>query len=326
MAAHADAGSRGEALRAYERCRRVLAKELGVQPAAETETAYLDLLGDEPGPRSEAPLPVPRLALPSPPRGLSSQLVDREAEAKALGEAWARPRAAALAAELRQPYYLRRTRAWQATVAVIDGRPVDAEHAAGQALAVWRSEVHPDAQAWSAVHLGVLRILQGRAGQVGEAVRELADAYPMVPSYRCLAAPCGAVEGRREQAWAAFSRFAHDGFTSPPVDSQWLFGVVALAETCAVLNETTPAEALYELLARFADRLVVLDAFGGGGGGFAGPVAHLGLLAAALGRNGQATTYFDGAAEAASRFGAPPWAVRSEAARERLSVPGRREQ
>ncbi len=54
MQAHAGAGNRGEALRAYERCRRVLAEELGVNPSAATEAAYVALLGDEP----EPPAPV----------------------------------------------------------------------------------------------------------------------------------------------------------------------------------------------------------------------------------------------------------------------------
>ena len=229
-------------------------------------------------------------------------------------------RAGALATELRQPYYLWRARAWEATVAVIDGRVVDAERAAGTAMAVWRGEVHPDARAWSVVHLAVLRLLQRRAGQAAGAVRELAAAYPMVSTYRCLAALVAAQDGRREEAWAAFSRFAHDGFTSPPVDSQWLFGVAALAETCALLDDATPAEALFELLVPFADRLVVLDAFGGGGG-FLGPVAHhLGLLAATLGRMGEAETYFDAAVEVAARFGASAWVAWAEAARERLFV------
>lgn len=48
MEAHAGSGNRGEALRAYERCRRVLAEELGVNPSPATEAAYLALLGDEP--------------------------------------------------------------------------------------------------------------------------------------------------------------------------------------------------------------------------------------------------------------------------------------
>ncbi len=45
MQAHAAAGSRGEALRTYERCRRLLAEELGVGPAAPTQALYLQLLG-----------------------------------------------------------------------------------------------------------------------------------------------------------------------------------------------------------------------------------------------------------------------------------------
>jgi len=45
MAAHAASGNRGEALRAYQDIRRLLAEELGVDPAPDTEAAYLDLLG-----------------------------------------------------------------------------------------------------------------------------------------------------------------------------------------------------------------------------------------------------------------------------------------
>jgi DNA-binding SARP family transcriptional activator len=45
MRAHAAAGDRAEAIRAYERCRRLLAEELGVSPSAETEALYESLLG-----------------------------------------------------------------------------------------------------------------------------------------------------------------------------------------------------------------------------------------------------------------------------------------
>jgi DNA-binding SARP family transcriptional activator len=45
MLAHASAGSRGEALRTYERCRRMLADNLGVGPAAQTQALYVELLG-----------------------------------------------------------------------------------------------------------------------------------------------------------------------------------------------------------------------------------------------------------------------------------------
>jgi len=48
MAAHEAAGNRAAALRAYERCRRTLAEELGIAPGPETERAYVALLGEEP--------------------------------------------------------------------------------------------------------------------------------------------------------------------------------------------------------------------------------------------------------------------------------------
>ncbi|MGH3826770.1 MAG: AfsR/SARP family transcriptional regulator [Pseudonocardiaceae bacterium] len=47
MRAHAAAGNPAEALRVYDRCRRLLADDLGVCPAAETATLHLTLLRHE---------------------------------------------------------------------------------------------------------------------------------------------------------------------------------------------------------------------------------------------------------------------------------------
>ncbi len=54
MAAHAAAGNRAEALRVYERCRQLLAAELGAYPSPETESIYRELL--------EAPSSEPKAA------------------------------------------------------------------------------------------------------------------------------------------------------------------------------------------------------------------------------------------------------------------------
>jgi YVTN family beta-propeller protein len=51
MEAHVAAGNRAEALRVYERCRRLLAEELGAYPSPETESVYRRVL--------EAPPPAP---------------------------------------------------------------------------------------------------------------------------------------------------------------------------------------------------------------------------------------------------------------------------
>lgn len=44
MFVHSEAGNRAEALRAYERCRHLLASELGIDPSAKTSAAYRQLL------------------------------------------------------------------------------------------------------------------------------------------------------------------------------------------------------------------------------------------------------------------------------------------
>ncbi|HEY7071220.1 MAG TPA: BTAD domain-containing putative transcriptional regulator, partial [Acidimicrobiales bacterium] len=82
LAALAAAGNRAEALRAYQRLRRSLADELGVDPSPETEAAYVALLGPAPG----APSPS-RPAGPSARPG-PAPFVGREAELAALADAW----------------------------------------------------------------------------------------------------------------------------------------------------------------------------------------------------------------------------------------------
>jgi YVTN family beta-propeller protein len=64
MEAHVAAGNRAEALQVYERCRRLLAEELGAYPSPETESIYRDLLegpsahGDAATARETPPAPV----------------------------------------------------------------------------------------------------------------------------------------------------------------------------------------------------------------------------------------------------------------------------
>lgn len=60
MEAHAADGNRAEALRVYERCRRLLADELGAYPSPQTESVYQRLLQAPPtpeGPPPERPAP-----------------------------------------------------------------------------------------------------------------------------------------------------------------------------------------------------------------------------------------------------------------------------
>ena len=58
MQAHIAAGNPAEALRAYERCRRFLADELGAYPSPETEAVYLEVLRAEGANGARAGVPV----------------------------------------------------------------------------------------------------------------------------------------------------------------------------------------------------------------------------------------------------------------------------
>jgi YVTN family beta-propeller protein len=71
MEAHAADGNRAEALRVYERCRRLLADELGAYPSPETESVYQRLLQAPPAPKRPPPeRPPPERPPPDrPPPG-----------------------------------------------------------------------------------------------------------------------------------------------------------------------------------------------------------------------------------------------------------------
>lgn len=64
MEAHVAAGNRAEALRVYERCRRLLAEELGAYPSPETESVYRRLL-------DTVPAEVPAASAVQTPRALA---------------------------------------------------------------------------------------------------------------------------------------------------------------------------------------------------------------------------------------------------------------
>lgn len=91
MAAFDGAGNRAEALRAYQRLRRVLADELGVDPSPETEAAYVAMLGPvRPAPAAGTTAGgQPPAVAGLPPDGAGTvPFVGRRAELAELTTAW----------------------------------------------------------------------------------------------------------------------------------------------------------------------------------------------------------------------------------------------
>jgi len=81
MRLHALSGSRHQALRQYQACRRVLLEELGVEPEAESEQLYQSLLAGE-GPSVQAPR---HPGVQHPPAALPAAIVRRLAPGSFMG-------------------------------------------------------------------------------------------------------------------------------------------------------------------------------------------------------------------------------------------------
>ncbi|CAN5837954.1 AAA family ATPase [soil metagenome] len=225
-----------------------------------------------------------------------------------------------LATDLHEPYYLWRGVSWDGLRAIVDGRFDEADRRRQEGLALWQGEPLPGAAQCAEMQLATLRVLNQRPQDAEPGVRAIADAYDTIPSARCFLAFVLAEIGRVSEAAAQFELFAADGFVSPPFDANLLFGVSALAETCAILGDVTRAEMLLELLEPFSGRMVIFDAFGGGAA-FGGSVSHhLGLLAETMGSFEEAAVWFARAIDDNTRFGAHPWAERSRLALGRVQA------
>ena len=220
----------------------------------------------------------------------------------------------ALVLRVPRPWYRWRARAWEALVALASGDFGAAEAMGAEALALRADPSDSNAVQCHGIHLACLRLVQGRQGEAFDAVRLAAEAYPMVPGYRCVLALMLAESGDLDGARVEFERFARDDFSAIPPDANWTTSFGALAEVCAALGDAPRAAALHQRLLPVAHRMVVLDAFGGGGV-FWGSIAHLvGVLEDTMGRSGDAERHLLEAIDANARFGAGPWVERSERA------------
>jgi DNA-binding SARP family transcriptional activator len=88
MAALAGAGNRADALLTYQRLRRILADELGIDPSPETEAAYLDLLGPPPAPRPPTGSTAAGAGRGRGAAPAAVPFVGRAAELATMAEAW----------------------------------------------------------------------------------------------------------------------------------------------------------------------------------------------------------------------------------------------
>jgi class 3 adenylate cyclase/tetratricopeptide (TPR) repeat protein len=115
--------------------------------------------------------------------------------------------------------------------------------------------------------------------------------------------------GRTEEARAEFEHMASDNFDSLPRDSLWMGTMTYLADVCVFLGDRSRAAILYQLLAPFAGRNVVI----GYEVVFYGALTrYLGMLAAVLERWDDAVLHFEDALTMNARIEAWPWLAHTQ--------------
>ena len=210
---------------------------------------------------------------------------------------------AQLADELRMPEHSWHVVAIRAMRALLDGDIEGSERLAVQARdAGERAEQSVASQTYG-IQMIQIRSLQGRAGELIPAIRDLAERFPGIPAWRggliTLAARTGDIELARRQ----LDRFAGDDFSAIPRDVNWVVGMSLLGEAIALIGDTERAGPAYDELLPYEGLVIVVAR----ATGCNGPIDRvLGMLAQTMGRVDDAERHLANSVEIATRMGDRP--------------------
>src|SRR5581483_8799858 len=121
---------------------------------------------------------------------------------------------ARMADELRMPEHSWHTDALRGMRALLDGRIDDAERLAAEARQAGERAEQPLAQQFYGIQMTQIRSMQGRAGELVPAVRELAERFPGIPAWRSGLITLAARSGDHELARREIERFAGEDFSA----------------------------------------------------------------------------------------------------------------
>jgi tetratricopeptide (TPR) repeat protein len=205
---------------------------------------------------------------------------------------------AALADETRQPLFAHFAVGWSGALAQMEGRLEDAERLAAESYEMRRRMETADAENVFAAQLFLIRMGQGRLAELVPAVEQLVEEYPALAVWRAGLPMALNAAGRHDDAARELEQMVAR-LDAVPRDFFWLSAMAVLSEASGKLRHRASAEVLYETLAPYADRVVLV----GYAGGF-GPVARmLGLLAEARGDRDAAVAHLEAAVAQAESGG-----------------------
>jgi hypothetical protein len=211
---------------------------------------------------------------------------------------------AQLAAEVRMPRYLWQSGSWRAMRALLEGRFEDGARIAGEALAIGQRMGSATAMEayWGQVTL--VRREQGAIDELVPWVKGVLEHRPEVAAVRAGLANFLCDLGREAEAREEFEHVAAHGFADLPHDVTWLVTLAHLVEACTALDDERRGALLYEQLAPFARRTIVV---GPGLACLGSTCRYLGMLATVLRRWTEAEAHFEDALDLERRMAARPW-------------------
>jgi tetratricopeptide (TPR) repeat protein len=223
-------------------------------------------------------------------------------------------RAAELAAmtrvadELRQPAQLWTLAAAEATLALSQGRFVEAAEQIERAAAVGGRALGWSAVATRRLQLFMLRREQGRLGGFEREVRDNAHEFPSPLMHGAVLARVYASTQDTEAAATLLHELTRRDLSHWHVDEEWLASICLLAETCAILDDAESAGPLYELLMPYgAQNAVALPELA-----LDSVSRPLGILANLQGRFEDAARHFQEALRMNERMEARPWVAHTQ--------------
>ncbi|MGA8804736.1 MAG: adenylate/guanylate cyclase domain-containing protein, partial [Solirubrobacterales bacterium] len=210
---------------------------------------------------------------------------------------------ARLADELRMPEHSWLTIALRGMRTLLDGDIDGAERLAGEARRAGQRAEQPVAEQFYGIQMTQIRSLQGRAGELLPAVRELGEQFPGIPAWRGGVITLAARSGDVELARRELERFAGDDFSAIPRDVNWSAAMSLLGEAIALIGDVDRAQRAYDELLPYEGLVIVVAR----AIGCNGPVDRvLGLLAQTMGRLDDAERHLGNAVEIATRMGDRP--------------------
>jgi hypothetical protein len=195
---------------------------------------------------------------------------------------------AELAEQVKQPEYLRLGFMWDSLVAGIEGRFTDAERSAADAFAIFRQSGHSQVGAIG-VGLSLTWLwLQGRMGELAPML-EAGQTGRSSMGEQALKAWVATEVGRPDSARSILAGMTPERVAAEDRNFHWWFMMAGLSHASCHLGDARWAEALYEMIAPFADHHCRV-----GQATFLGCAPYyLGSLAIAAGRPEQAVDHLN---------------------------------